>query len=57
MSDSSTKIKVQSVNEEKDLSVYFISDFKSSKQCIKSAAKTRSVLGLVRTTTFSETGY
>jgi len=48
MMDGTSKVEVQSVNEEKDLGVYFASDLKSSKQCIKSAAKARSVLGLVR---------
>ena len=48
MSDGSTKVEVQSVNEEKDLGVYFARDLNSSKQCIKSAAAARSVLGLVR---------
>ena len=47
-SDGSTKVEVQSVNEEKDLGVYFARDLKSSKQCMKSAAAARSVLGLVR---------
>jgi len=46
MLDSSTKLEVHSVNEEKDLGVYFVTDLKSSKQCIKSATTARSVLGL-----------
>jgi len=48
MSDDSTKVEVQSVDEEKGLGVYFTKDLKSSIQCIKSAARARSVLGLVR---------
>jgi len=48
MTDGSTKVEVQSVNGEKDLGVYFVSDLKSSKQCTKFAAKARPVLGLVR---------
>jgi len=45
--EGSTKVEVQTVNEEKDLGVYFVSDLMFSKQRIKSAAKSRSVLGLV----------
>jgi len=45
---TSKKVEVQSINEEKDLGVYFSSNLKSSKQCVKSAARARSVLGLVR---------
>jgi len=48
MTDGFTKVEVQSVKEEKNLFVYFVSDLRSSKQCIKSAAKARSVLDLVR---------
>jgi len=44
MSEGSTKIEVQSVNEENDLGVYLARDLKSSKQCIKSAGGARSVL-------------
>ena len=48
LSSGSTKVAVQSVNKDKDLGVYLARAFKSSKQCIKSAARARSVLGLVR---------
>jgi len=47
ISNSSTKVKVQSVNEEKDLGSHFVSVSKSSMQCITSAAKAWSVLGFV----------
>ena len=48
MSDDSTKVEVLSVDVEKDLGVYFTKDLKPSIQCIKSAARARSILGLVR---------
>ena len=47
MTNGATK-EVQSVNEEKDLGVYFSSNLKYSKQYVKSAARARSVLGLIR---------
>jgi len=48
MSDDSSKVEVLSVDMEKDLGVYFTKDLKPSIQCIKSAARARSILGLVR---------
>jgi len=38
---------VQYVHEEKDLGVFLTSDLKSSRQCITSAARARSLLGLI----------
>jgi len=54
MSDGSTKVEVQTVNEEKELGAYFSSNLKSSKQCITSAGSPRSVLGLVYDVIFED---
>jgi len=48
MTEDTNEVEMQSVNEEKDLGVFLTSDLKSSRQCIKSAARVRSILGLIR---------
>jgi len=46
--ESGEKIKVEEIDIEKDLGVSIRKDLKPSTQCIKSAGKARSVLGMVR---------
>ena len=41
-------MELQAVSEEKDLGVFFSNELKSGKQCLKAAAKARSILALVR---------
>jgi len=41
-------IKNSMITEEKDLGVYITADFKPSTQCVRAAAKARSVMGKVR---------
>jgi len=48
MQDVSVKHKVQVSAEEHDLGVLVVDNLKLSTQCIKAAAKARSVLGLVK---------
>jgi len=48
MKEGDKRAVVQSVTEEKDLRVYFRSDLKPEKHCVKSAAKARSILAMVR---------
>ena len=42
------RIMIEEVKEEKDLEIYIRNDLKSSAQCMKSANKARSILGMVR---------
>ena len=39
---------IEQITEEKDLSVYITADLKPSTQCVRAAAKARSVMGMVR---------
>jgi len=39
---------IQQITEEKDLGVYVTADLKPSTQCVRAAAKARSVMGMVR---------
>jgi len=39
---------IEQITEEKDLSVYITADLKPSTQCVRAAAKARSVMGIVR---------
>jgi len=48
MAESTNYVEVQCVHKEIDLGVFLTSDLKSSRQCIKSAARARSILGLIR---------
>ena len=41
-------MQLSTVQEEKDLGVFFTSDLKASTQCTKSAAKARRIIGMVR---------
>jgi len=47
MTEGTNKVEVQCAHGEKDLDVFLTSDLKSSRQCIKSAARARSILGLI----------
>jgi len=40
-------MELSTVQEEKDLGVFFTSDLKASTQCTKSAAKARRIIGMV----------
>jgi len=46
--ESGYRIKIEEVKTEKDLGVCIRSDLKQSTQCIESARRARSVLGMVR---------
>jgi hypothetical protein len=46
--DETGQVELQQVPEEKDLGVFFTQDLKSSTQCMKSAAKARRIIGMVR---------
>ena len=48
MNDGTNRRQLESVQQERDLGVVITSDLKSSSQCIKSAATTRRVIGMVR---------
>jgi hypothetical protein len=48
MGMSGTRIKLEIIEEEKDLGVFIRSDLKSSTQCLKSTAKARRVVGMIR---------
>jgi ribonuclease P/MRP protein subunit RPP40 len=48
MREDTVQIELESVTEEKDLGVYFTSNIKPSTQCIKSAAKARRIIAMVR---------
>ena len=48
MKEGDKRVEVQSVTQEEDIGVYFTSDFKPEKQCLKSAVKARSILAMVR---------
>ena len=39
---------IEQITEEKDLGVYITADLKPSMQCVRAAAKARSVMGMVR---------
>lgn len=47
MTEGGISVQLNSVNEERDLGVFFTSDLKPSRQCLKSAAKARSILAMV----------
>ena len=46
--DETGPVQLQSVDEERDLGVFFTKDLKSSTQCVRSAAKARRIIGMVR---------
>jgi Reverse transcriptase (RNA-dependent DNA polymerase)/Endonuclease-reverse transcriptase len=46
--DSGSRVKIEEVDEEKDLGVYLKRDLKSSTQCTKAAGKARAVLAMVK---------
>ena len=46
--DSGNSTIVQQIAEEKDLGVHLTDDLKPSTQCVRSAAKDRSVMGMVK---------
>jgi len=46
--DETGPVQLQSVEEERDLGVFFTRDLKSSTQCVRSAAKARRIVGMVR---------
>jgi len=48
MNDKNGNMELSAVQEEKDLGVYFIPNLKPSTQYIKSAAKARKIIGMVR---------
>jgi hypothetical protein len=48
MGRSGTRIELEIIEEEKDLGVFTRSDLKSSTQCLKSAAKARRIVGMIR---------
>lgn len=48
MEDGGVRIEIQAVSEEKDLGVYFTNNLKPARQCVKAAAKARSVLAMVK---------
>jgi hypothetical protein len=48
MEEGGRRVEIQAVTEEKDLGVYFTNNLRPNKQCLKSAAKARSVLAMVR---------
>jgi len=47
MDDSGNSTTIQQIAEEKDLGVHLTEDLKPSIQCVRSAAKARSVMGMV----------
>jgi len=47
MTDSSVRVEMQSVSEEKDLGVNMMQVLKTCSQCAKAANKARSVVGMV----------
>lgn len=47
LQDKGQSIKLEAITEEKDLGVFVTANMKPSKQCITSAKKARSVLGLI----------
>ena len=48
MNDKDGNMELSAAPEEKDLGVYFTSDLKPCTQCIKCAAKARSIIGMLR---------
>jgi ribonucleases P/MRP protein subunit RPP40 len=46
LQENGKSIKLEAITEEKDLGVFITANMKPSKQCVTSAAKARSVLGL-----------
>jgi len=48
MNDKDGNMELSVAPEEKDLGVYFTSDLKPCTQCIKCAAKARSIIGMLR---------
>ena len=45
--DAGNSIAIEQTEEEKDLGVHVTEDLKSSTQCVRSAAKARSVMGMI----------
>jgi len=50
MGEDSARKELETVHQERDLGVIITSDFKSSSQCLKSAATARKVIAMVRRT-------
>jgi len=48
MKDGSNVIELETTEKEKDLGVYITRDLKSQEQCVQSAKKAQSVLGMVK---------
>jgi len=48
MKDGSNVIELETTEKEKDLGVYITKDLKSQEQCVQSAKKAQSVLGMVK---------
>ena len=46
--DAGNSNAIEQITEEKDLGVYITEDLKPSMQCVRSVAKARSVMGMVR---------
>ena len=47
INDNLDSVELQPVNEEKDLGVFITSNLKPSAHCLKSTAKTKTIIGLV----------
>jgi len=48
MREGDKMIELESTEEEKDLGVFITKDLKSHKQCVQSAKKAQSVVGMVK---------
>jgi Reverse transcriptase (RNA-dependent DNA polymerase)/Endonuclease-reverse transcriptase len=48
MGKSVNRMELETIEEEKDLGVFIRSDLKSSTQCVKSAARARRIVGMIR---------
>ena len=48
MRDGNQTAELESTDKEKDLGIYVTKDLKSQEQCVQSAKKARSVLGMVK---------
>jgi len=46
--DNQDSVELQTVQEERDLGVHFTNDLKPSTHCLRSAAKARRIIGMVR---------